>query len=129
MVDLKAWWQHHNEELDKECKFSAGDRVTVTKDILEQMEYLPDVHAALRDGTGLGVIRNRTESRFNGGVEPRYEVILDDCKMGNVEYSESELTLEAPVELVALDNAIAVAESNLNALKIARNRIVMRLNK
>lgn len=124
-----TWWARHNAELDEECKFSSGDRVIISEEIIDQMEFLPDVHAALENGTRIGVVRSRTKSRYNGDKEPRYEVILDDCKLGNVQYNESELTLETPVELTALDTAILHAEENLKRLKEARSRIVGRLTK
>jgi hypothetical protein len=127
--DVMTWWARHNAELDAECKYSAGDRVIISEEVIDQMEFLPDVHAALVNGTRIGSIGNRTKSRYNGDKEPRYEVILDDCPMGNVQYSESELSLAYPIEVVTLDIAIRNAEENLERLRSARHKIVERFNK
>lgn len=124
---LTSWYARHNADLDEECKFSRGDRVLVTVENIEDLDYLPPVAEALRTGTRIGIVRARIKSLYNGGVEPRYEVVLDDCPSLNVQYGEAELSLVDSVEVVALDKAIAEAEENVTNLKKIRDRIATRI--
>jgi hypothetical protein len=125
--ELQAWYARHNADLDAECKFSRGDRVLVTVENIEDLDYLPAIAEALRTGTRIGTVHTRIKSLYNGGVEPRYEVLLDDCPSPNVQYGEAELSLVDSVEVVALDKAIAEAEENVTNLKKIRDRIATRI--
>lgn len=129
MEDTKSWFKRYEDTLNKECKFSSGDRVLVSQEVIDEMAYLPEVHEALKNGTRLGTVGMRTQSLYNGGKEPLYVVVLDDCGLKNVQYNESELSLETPVELSALDKAILLAEANLLSLKDARAKLWTRLTK
>jgi hypothetical protein len=125
---LLTWWERHNAILDAECKFSRGDKVQVSEDIIEELEYLPEVAQALKVGTRIGTVHARIQSLYNGGEEPRYEVLLDDVAIHNVQYNESELTLVEAKEIVELDNEIRVAEQHLATLKGIRDRLAKRIS-
>lgn len=129
MNDTMTWYVQHMAELDLECAFSEGDKVLIDESVIVSLDYLPDVAEALRSGTRIGTITNRIKSRYNGDVEPRYVVILDNCRVGNVQYVESELSLVDSVEVVELDAAIAEAEAHVASLKKIRDRISKRIKK
>jgi hypothetical protein len=125
---LLTWWERHNAALDAECKFSRGDKVEVSEDIIEELEYLPEVAEALKTGNRIGTVRGRSSSRYNGDKEPTYEVLLDGVAIHNVYYNESELTLVTIRELAELDIQILAAEQHVKNLKDIRNKLAKRIN-